>query len=297
MNGHEPVLYDEVMAAIAPRSGGVYVDGTCGHAGHARGILELSAPDGRLVGIDLDAQALQLAQETLAEFAGRFTLVHGSFAQVGDIARAQGLAAVDGVVLDLGLSSMQLSQAERGFSFQLDGPLDMRFDTSKGPTAADLINSLPADELADIFYEYGEERMSRHIARAIVEDRPLHTTRELAELVSRVIRRRGRIHPATRVFQALRIAVNSELEVLETGLRQAIEVLSPGGRLAVIAFHSLEDRLVKYYFRQQSQQGVDGRSPTLRTVTRRPIQPSRAEQERNPRSRSAKLRVVEKALV
>lgn len=296
MSAHEPVLYDAVMTAIAPRAGGVYVDGTLGNAGHARGLLELSSPDGRLLGIDLDAQALQLAQQNLAEFTGRFTLVHGSFSCLADLAREHGMASVDGVVLDLGLSSMQLAQAVRGFSFQLDGPLDMRFDTSAGPTAADLVNRLPVDELADILYEYGEERMSRRIARAIVEARPLHSTSELAELVAHVIRRRGRIHPATRVFQALRIEVNNELEVLEQGLCQAVDLLAPAGRLAVIAFHSLEDRVVKNYLRQHSQCGEDSSQPVLRVITRRPIQASRAEQERNPRSRSAKLRVAEKAV-
>jgi len=293
MIAHEPVLYNEVMAALAPRSAGVYIDGTLGNAGHARGILERSSPDGRLLGIDLDAQALHLAQAALAPYGARVTLVHGSFAQLGAIAREYGFAPADGILLDLGVSSMQLMQPERGFSFQLDGPLDMRFDPSADTaTAADLVNTLSADELADIMFRYGEERMSRRIAHAIVEARPLHTTAELAGLVARVVGRRGRLHPATKVFQALRVAVNNELEVLEQGLVQAVSVLAPGGRLAVIAFHSLEDRIVKNYFRQQAQACAAG--PTLRLVTRHPIQASQMERERNPRSRSAKLRVVQK---
>ena len=293
MIAHEPVLYNEVMAALAPRSAGVYIDGTLGNAGHARGILERSSPDGRLLGIDLDAQALHLAQAALAPYGARVTLVHGSFAQLGAIAREHGFAPADGILLDLGVSSMQLMQPERGFSFQLDGPLDMRFDPSADTaTAADLVNTLSADELADIMFRYGEERMSRRIAHAIVEARPLHTTAELAGLVARVVGRRGRLHPATKVFQALRVAVNNELEVLEQGLVQAVSVLAPGGRLAVIAFHSLEDRIVKNYFRQQAQACAAG--PTLRLVTRHPIQASQMERERNPRSRSAKLRVVQK---
>lgn len=288
MRAHEPVLFDEVMAALAPRAGGRYVDGTLGNAGHAAGILERSSPDGRLLGIDLDPHALQAAREALATYGERATLVHGSFAHLGDIARECRLTPVDGVILDLGLSSMQLAQAERGFSFQSDGPLDMRFDPSGDTTAADLVNTLPADELADILYQYGEERMSRRIARAIVNARPLHTTAELADVVARCVGRRGRIHPATRAFQALRIAVNDELEVLEQGLAQGVNALTSGGRLAVIAFHSLEDRVVKNYFRQQAGAG------TLCLVTRRPLQASEAERERNPRSRSAKLRVAEK---
>lgn len=288
MRAHEPVLFDEVMAALAPRAGGRYVDGTLGNAGHAAGILERSSPDGRLLGIDLDPHALQLARETLAMYGERAMLVHGSFAHLGDIARECRLTPVDGIILDLGLSSMQLAQAERGFSFQSDGPLDMRFDPSADTTAGDLVNTLPADELADALYQYGEERMSRRIARAIVNARPLHTTAELADVVARAVRRRGRIHPATRTFMALRIAVNDELEVLRQGLAQAVDVLAPGGRLAVIAFHSLEDHVVKNYLRERASAGVLG------LVTRRPLQASEAERGSNPRSRSAKLRVVEK---
>jgi len=295
MKGHEPVLYEAVMAVLSLRPGGTYIDGTVGSGGHASGILELSSPNGRLLGIDLDTQALQLAQEVLAGYGARVNLVHGSFARLSEIARKHGFYPADGVLLDLGLSTMQLSAPERGFSFQLDGPLDMRFDLSADTTAAHLVNTLPEAELADILYHYGEERMSRRIARAIVSARPLRTTTELAHLVARTVRRRGRIHPATRTFQALRIAVNNELEVLAQGLMQAIDVLTPGGRLVVIAFHSLEDRIIKNYFRQEAKGDAGKLGPTLRLLTPRPIRPSAAERERNPRSHSAKLRAVEKA--
>ncbi len=294
MRGHEPVLLDEVVAALSPRSGGRYIDGTVGSGGHSRQLLELSSPDGQLLGIDLDVQALRLAREVLGQYGARVHLVHGSFADLGAIASDQGFYPADGVLLDLGLSTMQLSDPERGFAIQLDGPLDMRFDLSADRTAADLVNTLREAELADIIYRYGEERKSRRIARAIVRARPLHSTRELADLVVRVVRRRGRIHPATRLFQALRIEVNDEIRVLAQGLEEAVDVLAPGGRLAVIAFHSLEDRVVKNYFRQQARGDDSGGRPTLRLVTRKPIRPSQAERERNPRSRSAKLRVAEK---
>jgi len=294
MRAHEPVLYDEVMDALSPRSGGSYVDGTVGGGGHASGILGLSSPNGRLLGVDLDAQALQLAQEVLADYGGRVTLVHGTFAHLSEIAREYGFYPADGVLLDLGLSAIQLSAPERGFSFQLDGPLDMRFDLSADTTAAELVNTLPEAELADILYRYGEERMSRRIARAIVRARPLQTTTELAHLVARVVRRRGRIHPATRTFQALRIAVNDELEALVQGLVQAVDILAPGGRLTVIAFHSLEDRVVKHYFRQEAKGDDSARGPALRLLTPKPIRATPVERERNPRSRSAKLRIAEK---
>jgi 16S rRNA (cytosine1402-N4)-methyltransferase len=288
---HEPVLYDEVMAALAPRPGGRYIDATVGAGGDARGILELSAPDGRLLGIDEDMQALQVARRTLADYGARVTLVHGSFGQLAALARQQGFCPADGVLLDVGVSSMQLSAPERGFSWMATGPLDMRMDPdTMETTAADLVNTLPEGELADILYRYGEERMSRRIARDIVRARPLHTTTELADLIARTVGRRGRIHAATRSFQGLRVAVNNELEALAEGLRQGIEVLAPGARLVLISFHSLEDRLAKHYFRQLAH------SPSaVRLLTLKPVRPSLAEQERNPRSRSAKLRAVEKS--
>ncbi len=294
MSGHVPVLYDEVIAALSPRSGGKYVDGTVGAAGHARGVLERSSPAGCLLGIALDEQALELAREVLAGYGSRVTLAHGSFAALGELARRHGFYPADGVLIDLGLSTMQLTAPQRGFSFQVEGPLDMRFDLSADTTAADLVNTLPEAELADLLYQYGEERRSRRIARAIVRARPLRTTTELADLVARTLRRRGRLHPATRTFLALRIAVNSELEVLAQGLRQAVDVLAPGRRLAVIAFHSLEDRIVKRYFRQQAKGDEEGHGPVLRLLVSKPIQSSYAERQRNPASRSAKLRIAEK---
>ncbi len=292
MRVHEPVLFDEVMIALMPGSGKTYVDATIGAGGHARGILDRSGPGARLLGLDLDVQALAQARTALSPCAAQVTLVHGSFEHLVDIAREQGFLPADGILMDLGLSSMQLSQGERGFSFQLDGPLDMRFDTSSTQTADDLVNTLQLDELADILYRYGEETMSRRIARAIVAARPLHTTRELATVVSQAVRRRGRIHPATKTFQALRIAVNDELDVLQRGLEQAADALASGGRLAVITFHSLEDRIVKRFFLERSRTGSAGHAPTLSVATRHPIRASRLEQERNPRSRSAKLRVA-----
>jgi len=293
MKRHEPVLWNEVMAALSPRSGGTYVDGTVGCGGHARGILEQSSPDGRLLGIDRDRQALEVAREVLEGFGSRFTLVHGTFGRLGDLARSHGYYPADGVLLDLGLSSMQLSAPERGFSFQLEGPLDMRFDTGSEVTAGDLVNNLPEGELADLIYQFGEERRSRRIARAIVRSRPIQTTTELASVVERAVGRRGRLSPSTKTFQALRIAVNDELDVLAQGLTEAEGVLSPGGRLAVIAFHSLEDRIVKQYFRERSTVKPEAR-PSFRLLTRKPIQASAEEREANPRSRSAKLRVAEK---
>lgn len=294
MRAHEPVLYAEVLAALSPRSGGNYIDATVGAAGHAAGILERSNPDGRLLGIDLDVHALQLAREALAGYGSRVVLVQGSFAFLGDIARRYGFLPADGVLIDLGLSTMQLAAPGRGFSFQLEGPLDMRFDQSADLTAADLVNTVPEAELADLLYNYGEERRSRRIARAIVKARPLQTTTELADVVARALGRRGRIHPATRTFMALRIAVNQELQALTEGLKHAVQSLAAGGRIAVISFHSLEDRIVKWYFREQAAVRDGDVGPTLSLLKRKPIRPSGEERERNPASRSAKLRVAEK---
>lgn len=301
MSEHEPVLLEEVLAALAPRPGRRYIDGTVGSGGHARAVLDRSAPDGRLLGIDLDPFAVAQARRALTEYGDRLVLLQGNFAWIGEIARQHNFAPVDGILLDLGLSSLQLEAPERGFSFQADGPLDMRFDPRHGPSAADLVNGLPESELADIIYRYGEERRARRIARAIVEARPLRTTGELAHLVSRVVKRSRGIHPATRTFQALRIAVNRELENLERALPAAVDLLAAGGILAVISFHSLEDRIVKRFFVEQAAGCVCppelpvctcGRVPRLRILTRKPIRPNAAEVERNPRSRSARLRVA-----
>lgn len=306
MDEHIAVLYEDVLEQLRPRSGGRYIDGTVGGGGHSAGILEASAPEGRLLAFDRDTDALAFAAERLAAYGERVTFVHDSYAQMGRLAPAHGFEEVDGILLDLGLSSRQLEDAERGFSFLREGPLDMRFDRSKGRTAADLLNYLDAESLADIFWRYGEERLSRKYARAIVAARPLSTTMELAELIERVAPayvRRKRIHAATQVFQALRIAVNEELAELEAGLPAAIDLLRPGGRVAVISFHSLEDRFVKHTFRDLSRDCVcPPRQPictcdaqaVVRVITRKVIMAGEDEIERNPRSRSARLRVAEK---
>jgi 16S rRNA (cytosine1402-N4)-methyltransferase len=302
---HQPVLYKEIIHALQPYDGGRYVDGTLGAGGHARGILEASVPDGQLLGLDVDPQALALAREILAPYERRIHLAQASYTSLSDQLAQLGWDQVDGILLDLGASSMQFDTPERGFSFAHDAPLDMRFGPSMLKTAADLVNELSEQELADLIYQYGEERDSRKIARAIVRARPLHTTRELVAVIEAVSPRRGdRIHPATRTFQALRIAVNEELASIEKVLPQAVASLKSGGRLAVISFHSLEDRIVKEFFREQSKDLVnppyeqiykEERKATLKEVNRKPITPSGEEIKNNPRARSAKLRIVEKA--
>ena len=301
---HVPVLLQEVLAALEPVPGGMYVDLTVGAAGHAWALLEHSSPSGRLLAIDADPEAVCYARSALREFGERATIRQGFFDELSILARENGFAAVDGILADLGLSSRQLGDAKRGFSFQVEGPLDMRLDpTAQTVTAADLVNTLAESDLAAILYRYGEERRSRAIARSIVRQRPLQMTTELADLVARTVGQRGRIHPATRVFMALRIAVNDELGALERMLPQALDLLSSGGRLAVIAFHSLEDRVVKEFFRQEAAGCICpaevlvcqcGHKPRVRLLTRRPIRPSASERQRNVRSRSARLRVVEK---
>lgn len=303
MDAHTPVLYREVLDLLQPRSGGRYVDGTLGAGGHAAGILEASAPSGRVLGLDRDPEAIAYVRQKLARFGQRLLCVKASFADMGRVAPAHGFKRVQGVLLDLGLSSRQLEDGRRGFSFMRDGPLDMRFDPTGGETAAELLNNRSEAELADIFWRYGEEKHSRRVARAIVEHRPLHSTTQLAEIIAAAMPRRGRIHPATKVFQSLRIAVNRELEALETGASAAISLLEPGGRIAIISFHSLEDRFVKQWFRRLSRDCVcPPQQPvctctaqaSLRLVTRKAIQASMEEIDRNPRSRSARLRVAEK---
>lgn len=304
---HQPVLLNETIGLLQPVPGGNYVDGTLGGAGHAEAILERSSPSGRLLGIDLDPVALERARARLTRFGDRVAFVHDSFAHLERLVRWHGFEPASGILLDLGLSSDELS-SERGFSFQAAAPLDMRFNPEgPGPTARDLVDDLDADRLAEIFFRYGEEPRSRQIARAIVREReraPIETTDRLATLVERATGgRRGRTHPATRVFQALRIAVNHELETLEAALPQAMEVLGPGGRLAVIAFHSLEDRIVKRYFAQLASPCVCppglpvcvcGKQPTAKLLTRKAVRATPEEIRRNPRARSATLRAVEK---
>jgi 16S rRNA (cytosine1402-N4)-methyltransferase len=302
---HTPVLLDEVLRGLNPHPGQRFIDGTLGAGGHAEAILQAIAPDGQVLALDADPVALNSARERLAPYNDRVHLVNANFAQLATIARSYDFVPVQGILLDLGLSSMQLSAAERGFSFQSEGPLDMRYDPSGPITAADLVNSLSQSELADLLYRFGEERRSRSIARAIVAARPVHSTRELADVVARAVggRRGARIHPATRTFQALRIAVNDELGALSSALSEATTILAPGGRLAVISFHSLEDRIVKNFFVQESKDCICppeqltctcGHRATLRIITRKPIIASSDEINVNPRARSAKLRVAER---
>ena len=300
---HLPVLYQETIQAIDPRSPGRYVDGTVGAGGHAAALLEASAPEGELLGLDVDPMALELAGARLAPFGSRVTLVQAHFSTFPEVLSHQGWGAVQGILLDLGVSSMQLDSPQRGFSFMQDGPLDMRLDPRQEETAADLVNELPEEALADIIWRYGDERRSRQIARAICRDRPFSTTLELAETVRRAAGRAGRIHPATRTFQALRIAVNRELEAIEATLPLAVKALAGGGRLAVISFHSLEDRIVKQFLRHESQDCVCpdeqpvctcSHQATLKLYSRSAIKPQKGEIATNSRARSARLRFAEK---
>lgn len=301
---HRSVLYQEILHALNPTSSGCYIDATVGAGGHAWGILEASGPHGKLLGLDLDPQALALAQQRLAEFTGRFELAQASYTGLLQQIERLGWGGVQGIVMDLGVSSMQLDTAERGFSFLRDGPLDMRFGPSQPATAADLVNRLPEADLADLIYRYGEDRNSRRIARAIIAGRPYATTLQLAQVIEKALGRgRDRLHPATRTFQALRIAVNEELSGIEDTLPRAFAALAPGGRLAVIAFHSLEDRLVKQFFRRESRDCICppeqlicncGHRASLKELTRHPILPQEDEAQANPRARSARLRVAEK---
>jgi 16S rRNA (cytosine1402-N4)-methyltransferase len=289
---HEPVLVDEVVGFLRPRPEGIYVDATVGLGGHAAAVLAAGA--GRLIGIDRDADALAIARRELESAAARVELVHADYRDLTRVLSARGIDRVAGMVADLGVSSMQLDEAARGFSFRLGGPLDMRMDRSTGPTAAELIATVEEKTLADVIWRFGEERHSRRIARAIVRARdrqPLTETAALASVVRAAAGGRGsqRIDPATRTFQALRIWVNRELDGLDAFLDEAVNALEPGARLAVIAFHSLEDRVVKHTFRRLA---ADGR---IQLVTRKPVGPADAEVERNPRARSARLRVAERA--
>jgi 16S rRNA (cytosine1402-N4)-methyltransferase len=290
---HQPVLLEEVLQYLKPAPGGAYLDCTVGEGGHAEAILEGSGPDGRLLGLDRDPGALARAGARLEHFGGRVVLLHGSFADIPKHLQAKGWSRVHGMVADLGLCSRQLADPDRGFAFSMEGPLDMRFDPSADRTAADLVNHMGEKELADLLYQYGEERKSRAIARRIVARRPLLTTSDLRGVVYSAIggRRRGGIDPATRTFQALRIAVNQETRALEALLAEACHHLEPEGRLAIISYHSLEDRAVKWAFRGHA--GADATSP-YRILTKKPIRPSPSEIDRNRRARSAKLRVLER---
>lgn len=288
---HQPVLLPEAMEQLRPASGGIYVDGNLGFGGHSAAILERSAPDGMVVAFDLDPVALEYAGERLAPFGRRIRLVRSNFADMATVLHDMGITAVQGILLDLGLSSFQLDASGRGFSFQGDEPLDMRMDPSQKTTAADLVNTLSKDELADILYFYGEERQARRIASRIVEERQngaFRSTGQLAGVIERAVPRRfhpPKIHMATRSFQALRIAVNNEMENLARVLSTGTSLLMPGGRFCVISFHSLEDRLVKNSFKEERE---------LQVITRKPIVPTEREVGQNPRARSAKLRIAER---
>jgi 16S rRNA (cytosine1402-N4)-methyltransferase len=310
-DGHVPVLADEVVTMLAPAPGSLQIDATVGGGGHTERILGASDPDGRLLGLDADGAAIARVQARLEpRFGDRLRLRQANFRELAAIAPAEGFGAVDGCFFDLGLSSFQLADSARGFGFRTGGPLDMRFDIARGVPAAELLASLDAIELTALFRRYGEEPFAGRIARAIVEARhvaPVRTAEELAGLVERVAPSRApgrrRVHPATRVFQALRIAVNEELEALEAGLAAALDLLRPGGRLVVLSYHSLEDRIVKHFF-QAERRGcicppevpvcVCGRAPRLRLVTSKGLVPGEAELIANPRARSARLRAAER---
>jgi 16S rRNA (cytosine1402-N4)-methyltransferase len=301
---HIPVLLNEVIAHIAPKDGGIYVDGTFGAGGYSTAVLE--AADCRVIGIDRDPNAVSGGQDLCARYGGRLTLVRGEFGDMAALVRSLGIEKVDGIMLDIGVSSMQLDQAERGFSFRRDGALDMRM-SREGLSAADVVNTYGEKELADIIYTYGEERFSRRIAAAIVARRReqlFERTLDFASVVRSVLphAKRDEIDPATRTFQALRIYVNDELGQLRSGLSGAVELLSTGGRMAVVSFHSLEDRIVKAFFQDKSGKAaspsrylpeVKTAAPVLKIVTRKPILPSEEETSRNVRARSARLRVAE----
>jgi len=301
---HQSVLYNEVLTALKPQSGKRYLDGTLGAGGHALGILEASSPAGELLGLDIDPEAIKIAQTRLEKYSTRAQVRKGSYLDAKSEIVELGWSKVDGIVLDLGVSSMQIDQSKRGFSFQKEGDLDMRFDPTKGLTAADLVNTLDEKELADIIWRYGEERYSRRIATAIVGNRPINRTEQLAGLVRKVVGgSKSRIDPATRTFQALRIAVNKELLTLEKALPELANILDKGGRIAIISFHSLEDRIVKSFFRRESTDCICppeqpictcGHKASLQVITPHPIQATEAELVSNARSRSAKLRVAQK---
>lgn len=301
---HVPVLLAQTLTGLNLQPNASAIDGTLGGAGHAEGILQLIGPDGRLLGLDRDPEAVARARSRLSPFDKRAVVVQASFEEMAAVADREGFAGVGAVVLDLGISSWQLDDPERGFSFQTAGPLDMRMDPNASLSASEIVNTWPQEELADTIFRYGEEPKSRRIARAIIAARPLTTTDKLAEVIRGAVGGpHTRIHPATRTFQALRIAVNDELGALERALPQAVALLAPGGRLAVISFHSLEDRIVKQFIQQESRDCICppdfpvcrcGHRATIRPVNRKPIQADEAEIADNVRSRSAKLRIAER---
>ncbi len=301
---HKPVMLAEVVEALQVQPGKRYVDCTLGSGGHAEAVLRRILPDGRLLGIDADAEAIDIAKARLADFKDNVIFVHGNFASVHSICKANNFLPVHGILFDLGISSLQLDTVERGFSFRYDAPLDMRFNREDALTAADIVNTFPEEKLEHLIRNYGEERHSRKIAHQIVRNRPITTTLHLALIIEQAIGQRySRIHPATKTFLALRIAVNRELENLAAALTQAIDCLEPGGRLVVISYHSLEDRIVKQFISEESKGCIcPPETPIcqcnhvakLRSISRKVITPSAVEIKANPRSRSAKLRVAER---
>ena len=302
---HQPVLVEQVMEYLQPQNLGSYIDATVGLGGHAKTILDQSGPTGKILAIDQDQEALKQSVQRLSGYEKRMIFHHGNFSEIKNIATLNGFEASDGILADLGVSSMQLSEASRGFSFQNEGPLDMRMDSSSRLKAKEVVNNYPENELASLIYKYGEETHSRRIAREIVKARPLNSTKGLANAVVRATQRkkRGRIHPATQTFQAIRIIVNDELNVLNQFLKNAVELLKPGGRVAVISFHSLEDRIVKTTFKTMTgyctcppkfPKCLCGQVKIIKLLTRKPVVAKDIEKNKNPRSRSAKLRVAEK---
>ncbi len=293
---HIPVLVEEISFWLNPLPGGVYVDCTVGLGGTSLKLLEKSGENAHIIGLDRDYQAVAIAKKTLSEYESSVNILHGNFSHIKDFVQNSGYEKVDGVVFDLGVSSMQLDQSERGFSFSLNGPLDMRMDQTQKVTAADLVNHLQEKELADVIFAYGEERYSRRIARAIVQARHaglIQTTQALVSVLEGALPyayKKGRLHFATRTFQALRIRVNRELDLLEPALRDAVDLLKEGGRVCVVAFHSLEDRIVKHTFRSMAKR----EHPRVALLVKKPVIPSVLEIKKNPRARSAKLRVAER---
>jgi 16S rRNA (cytosine1402-N4)-methyltransferase len=302
---HTPVLLAEVLRALAVQPGGRYIDATLGGGGHAAAILEQSSPGGQLLGMDADPAAIAAARERFRGSRDSALIVNDNFVNLQSICIKYDFFPVHGILFDLGLSSLQLNGSGRGFSFQHDAPLDMRFNPGQRTTAADIVNTAPEVKLADIIRAYGEESQSRRIARFIVNERPVETTGQLARIIEKAVGRRGRLHPATKTFQALRIAVNHELEHLETALKQAVELLGYEGRLVVITYHSLEDRIVKQFMQKEARACicppgtptcVCGHTPSLRIINKKVITPTADEIRLNPRSRSAKLRAAERII-
>ena len=301
---HQPVLYHEVLDALALQSDRIYVDGTLGAGGHAEGILTHSAPHGKLLGLDLDPEALAIAHQRLLPFEDRIVLQQASYQMAPEILKELGWHPVHGILLDLGVSSMQFDQPDRGFSFMAEGPLNMRFNQAIRPNAADIINTFTESALSDLIWKFGEERYSRKIARAIVSSRPITDTSTLAAVILKAVpKHKSHIHPATRTFQAIRIATNKELEILAAALPKLIKTLAPGGRIAVISFHSLEDRMVKQFFRKESQNCICppeqpictcSHKASLNVITKKPVTAAQDEIDVNPRARSAKLRIAQK---